>query len=47
MFETKRSKWSSTLESEQLFNDTSVKFITEEAAKVNTHVVTLFDRNKC
>jgi hypothetical protein len=46
LFETRRSKWSSVLQSGQLFSDASMKFIRHEAAKANTHVVTVFDRTK-
>lgn len=43
LFETRRSKWSSVLQSRQLFNESSMKFIKEEVVKVNTHMVTMFD----
>jgi len=46
LFETRRLKWSSVLQSGQLFSDASMKFIRHEAAKANTHVVTVFDRSK-
>ena len=46
LFETKRSKWSSVLQYGQLLSDASMKFIRHEAAKANTHVVTVFDRTK-
>jgi hypothetical protein len=43
LFEIRRLKWSSVLQSKQLFSETSMKFIKEEASKANTHVVTMFD----
>lgn len=46
MFEIRRSKWISVLQSGQLFNDASIKFIKEEVIKANTHVVTMFDCHK-
>jgi hypothetical protein len=46
LFEIRRSKWTSVLQSGQLFSDASVKFIKEEAAKANTHVVAVFNRTK-
>ena len=42
VFEIKHLKWSSVLQIEQLFSETSTKFIKEEASKANTHVVTKF-----
>ena len=46
LFEIKRSKWSSVLQSGQLLSDASMKFVKEKAVKANTHVVTMFDRSK-
>ena len=46
LFESRRSKWSSVLQSGQLFSDASMKFIRHDAAKANTHVVKVFDRTK-
>ena len=43
LFEIKRLKWSSVLQSGQLFSETSMKFVKEEVSKANTHVVTMFD----
>lgn len=46
LFETRRSKWSSVLQSGQVYSETCHKFLKEESAKANTHLVTMFDRQK-
>lgn len=46
LFGIRGSKWSSMLESRQLFNESFMKFIKKETSKGNTHAVTIFDRCK-
>lgn len=46
LFESRRSKWGSVLQSGQMFSETCQKFLKEELAKANTYLVTMFDRQK-
>ena len=43
MFETIRSKYSSVLQSGQLFSDASMKYIKEEASKDSPYVATILN----
>ena len=46
LFDTRSSKWRAVLQSGQLFSECTMKTFNEEAAKANTHSVTVFDRIK-
>ncbi|XP_058754623.1 uncharacterized protein LOC131627784 [Vicia villosa] len=43
-FARRGERWSAVLESGQVFSETCVKFMKEQSAKANSHIVTSFDR---
>lgn len=46
LFTTRGLKWSSVLESWQLFSESFMKFIKEKTAKANTNMITIFELHR-
>ncbi|XP_058753389.1 uncharacterized protein LOC131626586 [Vicia villosa] len=44
LFARRGERWSAVLESGQVFSETCVKFMKEQSAKANSHIVTSFER---